>query len=127
MPRLNGPTPPRPSEAPSEVPRRADVRWGGLTETQALEAILGKGQLTDDRRADLLRAMSEILDWLRRLDHRRGLILHGLYQEFLPDNEDVYRKIGEAIGQAAGVEDIPKSTIHRWSHPAVWESLRSSE
>jgi hypothetical protein len=71
--------------------------------------------------------MAVILDWQRMLPHRRGLILHGLYSEFKGDNGfDVYEEIGRQIGLAAGVEDIPKATVHRWAHPPNWESLRGA-
>lgn len=130
---MNHPKGPRgPAQRQSEEPvvpvepRRPDVRWGGMTETQALEAILGRGNLTENRKADLLRAMAEILDWQRKLGHRRGVILHGLYQELLAANGDVYEVMGKEIGEAAGTEDVPKSTVHRWKHPPEWESLRAA-
>jgi hypothetical protein len=100
------------------VDGRPGVTSHGLTEAQALEKILGAGQETGDRQADLLQAARSLT--LHKGDEYPNLlrvILHGLYQDLKDKGEkgDVWLAVGRLIGQPG--KPVSKTNVWRWAHP----------
>lgn len=109
------PEPPPVTEQTTE-PERYDVTtvvWGGLNADEALERILGPREnlRTGDPLTDCLAAMRELDALLAGVPLWRRLVLHVLYDLYLPANDDVWLRVGQAIGR-------PKSTTYAWAHPA---------
>jgi hypothetical protein len=119
MNRPTGRTPPTRPETPAE-PSSTTPEWqplppekvvgGGLNGRQALESILGPGQLTEDVPGDCVRAMHTIDEWLHALPLRRKLILHVLHSWQRPNGVDRWQIVADLIGRK-------KSTAHDWAHP----------
>jgi hypothetical protein len=88
-----------------KVARRPDVTWQGMTETQALEGLLGSDGLTEDHVADLLRAVAAIQTRRDVTEAQYKIILHALHVEL-----GTWDAVAQALGKV-------KSTVWRWAHP----------
>lgn len=86
------------------MPGRGEYQWQGLTESQALREMLGADNLTDDRRADLIKATRVIRSKQADTALLYKVILVALYQEL---------GTWEAVAEISGV---PKTTAWGWAH-----------
>jgi hypothetical protein len=86
------------------MPARDEYQWKGLTETQALREMLGEENLTDDRRADLIKATQIIKDKQVETALLYKVILVALYKEL---------GTWDAVAEVSGV---PRSTAWGWAH-----------
>jgi hypothetical protein len=86
------------------MPARDEYQWKGLTETQALREMLGEENLTDDRRADLIKATKIIKDRQSATALLHKVILVALYKELGTWDE------------VAKVSGVPKTTAWEWAH-----------
>jgi hypothetical protein len=85
-----------------------------VTETEVLQRILGPGGLTNDRRADLITAIKRREALIKDIPLELRILYHGLYSELLPENEDVWLRVGIAAGWPA---KTAKDRAWRRAHP----------
>lgn len=83
---------------------RDEYQWQGLTESEALRRMLGADALTDDRKADLIKATKIIRTKQGETALLYKVILVALYKEL---------GTWEAVAEVTGV---PKTTAWGWAH-----------
>jgi hypothetical protein len=106
---------------------RPEVTSHGVAEGEVLAEVLGSGGLTGDREADLVAAIQRLEDLSDRIPLLWRVLYHGLYQQYKPQNEDVWLRVGVAASRdPEEVRDKKwrhkiKSQAWRWAHPAGLE------
>jgi hypothetical protein len=98
---------------------RPDAVSRGVTESEALTEVLGEGQLTGNREADLIKAITEMEAKVARVPLLLRILYHGLYAELKPDNHDVWHRVGLAVGWPARQA---KNKAWRRAHPPGLET-----
>jgi hypothetical protein len=76
---------------------RPDVVSYGVVESDALREVLG--ELGDDRETDLIKAVTNLEELVARAPYLLRALYHGLYQEYRPQNSDVWARVGAAVGK----------------------------
>jgi hypothetical protein len=98
---------------------RPDAVSSGVTESEAIAEVLGADTLTEDRKADLIRAIRRLEDLADRIPLLWRILYHGLYEELHPENSDVWLRVGEAASR-----DPVDVRDQKWRHKIKSQAWR---
>lgn len=96
--------------------KRKDIWSHGVTETEALIEILGPTATTEeDREATWIKAIHQLEALMERAPLLLRIGYHALYNEYHPQNSDVWARVGAAVGKT-------KNQAWRKAHPPGLET-----